>query len=613
MASLAGVVSDRPAEDLHRELTSMMECMLHESHYTQRTYSIPTLGCCVGIVSHDEAFADCQIRVSSDRSQLLVVAGEHFGDDTGSSIDALFETHGSNPHRFLRALNGWFAGIMVDLGKKTMLLFNDRLGLGRLHYTTMADSFAFASEAKSLLAVRPHTRSLNPTAVGQYLSVGAVLNDLTLFNDVFLIPGGSAWSLGPAGRVVKRRYFTPCELETQPALSEAAFGSALRETLAKAVPRYFGGRRSVAVSLTGGLDTRGIMAFAPEVAEPRAYTYRGMFRDAYDVRIAREVASVRGYRHDVLPIGKPFLETFPELAAQTVWTTDGTLEVSASHEVYLSRLARQIAPVRITGNYGSEILRSVSTFKPIRLARQIFDNDFLPFIEEGERALTEAKRAHPISFAVFREIPWSLYGRLAAAQSQLTVRSPYTDNDIVALVYRRPRERGVQTRVWQQLIAQQSPLLASIPTDRGIGIRHSRVGRSDRLLRYLTFKAEWYYESGMPSWLARIDARVGRGRTPPWFVGSHKIENYRLWFRDDLFPWVRASLCDSSTALPYFAPDAVREITIAHGAGAGNFTREISRILSIELIQKTLIACGPRHGNRLAIPQSTRLDRLDFD
>jgi asparagine synthase (glutamine-hydrolysing) len=585
--------------------------MRHEPFYGVRTYTIPSIGCCVGVISHDETFADCQILESKDKSQIVFFAGEHFAHDESSKIEALFSTYHTYDDRFLRALNGWFAGVVVDLNKSRLVVFNDRFGIGRVYYTKTAESFAFASEAKSLLAVRPATRTFNQVALGQYLGVGAVLNDLTLFNDVLVMPGGSAWSVEASGRITKRRFFTPEELESQAPLSESDFSNALRETLARAIPSYFRGTSAVAVSLTGGLDTRGIMAFAPKSTARHAYTYRGMYREAFDVRIAREVAKICDYEYDVLPIGRRFLHEFPELAAKTIWITDGTLDIGASHEIYLSRLARQIAPVRITGNYGSEILRNVTTFKPLRLQSALFDGDFRPFIEEGERSLEDAKQCHPISFAAFKEIPWNLYGRLAAAQSQLTVRSPYTDNDVVSLAYRGPRDRRTQTHVWQRLIAAQNPLLAAIPTDRGLGGRGALKRHWQRLYRYAMFKAEWYYEAGMPSWMARLDSRFGRGRLPPWFTGSHKIENYRLWFRDELFEWIRDSLCESLVSCPYLDGKVVRRIASAHGAGTANVSTDLNRVLSVALIHKIFIDGRIQIGSRGAVFRPTQSSQID--
>jgi asparagine synthase (glutamine-hydrolysing) len=57
--------------------------------------------------------------------------------------------------------------------------------------------------------------------------------------------------------------------------------------------------------------------------------------------------------------GKEFLERFSDYAERTVYYTDGCADVSRSADLYVNEKAREIAPVRITGNYGGEVLRRV--------------------------------------------------------------------------------------------------------------------------------------------------------------------------------------------------------------------------------------------------------------
>ena len=80
------------------------------------------------------------------------------------------------------------------------------------------------------------------------------------------------------------------------------------------------------LSLTGGLDTRIVMAGIPADAEPMpAYTYGGVYRDCFDVEVARKVAAACGQQHTVLPLDSDFFERFDTFAEETVWLTDGCL------------------------------------------------------------------------------------------------------------------------------------------------------------------------------------------------------------------------------------------------------------------------------------------------
>ena len=112
------------------------------------------------------------------------------------------------------------------------------------------------------------------------------------------------------------------------------------------------------MSLTGGLDTRMIMAWRK--AAPGSlpcYSFGGIFRDCQDVTLARKVASACGQTHQVIPVGREFLSRFSHYAERTVYLTDGCIDVGTRPDLYVNERAAAIAPVRMTGNYGGEVLR----------------------------------------------------------------------------------------------------------------------------------------------------------------------------------------------------------------------------------------------------------------
>ena len=74
-----------------------------------------------------------------------------------------------------------------------------------------------------------------------------------------------------------------------------------------------------------------------------------------------------------------------------------------------------------------------------------------------------------MTFAAFRQSPWYHHGVLALEQTQLTVRSPFLDNDFVAAVYRAPSTMSPSEDVRLRLIGDGSPALRRIASDRGVG------------------------------------------------------------------------------------------------------------------------------------------------
>ena len=249
--------------------------------------------------------------------------------------------------------------------RQSVVLFNDRYGLGRIYYHENADGFYFSSEAKSLLKVLPELRQLDLTSLAETFSCGCVLQNRTLFPGISLLPGGSMWTFAQSGNIRKESYFNRRIWENQPLLSGAEYYEKLKETFARILPRYFRGTRQVAMSLTGGLDGRMIMAWAnPSPGELPCYTFGGTYRDCADVKIARKIAKLCRQPHETIIVDSQFFTEFPNLAEKAVFVSDGTMDVTGSVELYVNRIASQIAPVRLTGNYGSEIVRGNVAFRP---------------------------------------------------------------------------------------------------------------------------------------------------------------------------------------------------------------------------------------------------------
>src|SRR5207302_6917716 len=163
---------------------------------------------------------------------------------------------------FPACLNGRFHGLLVDGARRTAFLFNDRFGMHRLYYHQAdGESFYFAAEAKALLAVRPELRAMDTRSLGEFVACGCVLEDGTLFDGVQLVPPGSCWTFQEGSIARKIAYFEPSQWENQTPLPLDSYYEEFREAFSRNLPRYYEGGQQIGMSLTGGLDTRMIMAW----------------------------------------------------------------------------------------------------------------------------------------------------------------------------------------------------------------------------------------------------------------------------------------------------------------------------------------------------------------
>jgi asparagine synthase (glutamine-hydrolysing) len=605
MPGIIGIIAKQSCQDNFTMLDSMVRCMMHERFYRSGTYVNARLGLWIGWICHDGSFSDCLPIWNEDKSVCLIFAGEvfaaqsdierlrtdghKFDSDNASYLVHLYEESGL---KFFEKLNGPFSGVLIDFREERAVLFNDRYGLNRIYYHENDRGFYFASEAKSLLKVLPNTRRLDAAGLGEFLSCGCALQNRTLFSGIVLLPSGSAWTFLQDHRVVKTTYFAQELWESQPRLSAEKYYEKLEAAWKRVLPLYFDGRQKVALSLTGGVDSRMILAWAPrQPGELPCYTWGGRFRDCADVKVARRLSKVCGQAHQTIPLSREFLSDFPSLAQRSVFISDGAMDVTGSVDLYVQRFAREIAPIRLSGAYGGEILRRILVFKPGPACLDWLEPDVARSANQAAATYAREMECDRLSFIAFKQAAWHMAGKFSIERSQVTIRMPYFDNDLVALAYQAPVDLAESNGASLWLTAQGNPALKWFETDRGLSLgSFPGVAQARHLFQQFTFRAEYAYDYGMPQWVARLDHFFAPLHLERLFLGRHKFHHFRVWYRDELSRYVRDILLDPRTlGRPYLRRTGLEEGVKSHIAGYRNRTLAIHKLLSLELIQRTLI------------------------
>jgi asparagine synthase (glutamine-hydrolysing) len=604
MPGIVGFLTKMPRAWAEPKLLQMVEAIRHESFYTTGTWIDESLGVYVGWAARRDSFSDGMPVFNETRDVVLVFSGEEFPEpgterrleQSGHLLNCggpsyLVHLYEEDPN-FPAGLNGTFHGLVIDHRLGTTTLFNDRYGMQRLYYHETTEAFYFAAEAKAILAVRAELRNTSPQALGEFISFGCVLENRTLFEGIHVLPSGAAWVFRNCSIDRRNTYFEPSLWENQTPLEPHVYYHELREVFARNLPRYFKSDERIGVSLTGGLDTRMIMAWwkAAPGSLP-CYSFGGTYRASQDLLLARRVATMCHQPHENIRVGDEFLTNFANYAERTVYLTDGCADVSCSPVLYANQRAREIAPVRMTGNYGGEVLRRVVAFKPVAPSPGLFDSGLLPYLSQARDTYARLLRSHPLSFAVFRQAPWHHYGLVALERTQLSMRSPYLDNDFVRTVYRAPESSCANDDVCLNLIADGSEALSRLRTDRG-GVRDRgrlRAAVSTRLLEF-TFKAEYAYDYGMPQWLANIDHLLSSVHLERLFLGRHKYYHFRIWYKNALAAYLKEVLLDPRTlSRSFLERKALERVVNGHLSGGRNYTSAIHKVLTLELLHRSVL------------------------
>jgi asparagine synthase (glutamine-hydrolysing) len=603
MPGIVGCVTSLPREHAEEKVLRMLEVVCSED-YASGMWIEESLGLYIGWVTRKNSFSDGMPLWNERGDVALVFSGEEFPDagtdsrlrQRGHDLDGsgpayLVHLYEEDPS-FPAGLNGRFHGVLIDRRRRTAFLFNDRYAMHRIYCHRAEDGFYFAAEAKAILAICPETRKLDMQAVGEFVACGCTLEERTLFHGIHVLPGGSKWFLRNGGVSDKRAYFKPEEWENQEPLAPELYYSELRDIFCRNLPRYFRGPEKIGMSLTGGLDTRMIMAW--QTCSPGTlpcYTFGGPLRDCQDIVLARQIAAMCGQPHEVIRVGTEFLTEFPHYAERAVLLTDGCVDVGRCPDLYSNEKAREIAPARMSGVCGGEVLRRVLALKPEDTRSDLFVPELGHHIDQAKTTYSRHVQGHPVSFAVFKEVPWALYGVLSLEQTQISLRAPFLDNDLVRTVFRAPEAALASNKLCVRLIAEGNDALLRIPTDRGLLLNGHRLSGavSNALLEFL-FKAEYAYDLGMPQWLARLDHAFSAVHVDRLFLGRHKVFHFRLWYRDALAGYVRDTLLDPrSLSRSYIEPTGLKSIVEGHLNGNRNYTLELHKVLTLELVHRLLL------------------------
>jgi asparagine synthase (glutamine-hydrolysing) len=580
-------------------MTSSME---YEPFYDSGMHSVPELGIYAAWVACENSFSASQPFFNERTNVVLLFSGECFADPetrtdlqqkghqvgqvSGNWLVHLYEEEGD---RFFEKLNGLFSGLLIDKRQRKAFLFNDRYGVERISWHETEDALFFASEAKALLRVLPELREFDEEGVTQFLAFGCTLEARSLFRDVHLLPSGSVWSF-ENGKCHKRKYFSPKTWESQPTLTAETFQSKFEETFKRIIPRYLESDSKIGISLTAGLDSRMIMACLPQAeVKPTCYTFSGEERDTLDVRLAGRVAEACGLKHQILRLGPDFFSDFASHVDRTVYATDGYLGSLGAHEIYFNNRARAFSPVRLTGVFGGEILRGVSMFRPLPLAQRLLNPDLAKAVtacacqwsHDGE---------HPISFAAFREIPEKRFATPAASRSQTSFRTPYLDNEIVALAYQAPECVPTSIDFTLSLIRANNPSLSKIPTDMGgMGEANWLAATSRRIFSKGVCKLDYLRNEGLPQRLSRFNPLFTELTSALQIAGLHKYLHYRIWFQRELADYVDRVLKNVQVRHQSFWDSRFLEhMASEHAVGHKNYVREIDVVVALEAVERLL-------------------------
>lgn len=163
-------------------------------------------------------------------------------------------------------LLGDYAFVIWDKKKRELFCAVDHTGTRTFYYFRNKELFAFATLIKPLFVLPEINKEHNDIWIADFLAMPALVNqldpELTLYENIYLLPAGHTLTVGHDGDVKKSIYW---QVERYPVLkmkSDEEYAEALREVLGEAVRCRLRSIRPVGVMMSGGLDSTSVACMA---------------------------------------------------------------------------------------------------------------------------------------------------------------------------------------------------------------------------------------------------------------------------------------------------------------------------------------------------------------
>ena len=226
---------------------------------------------------------------------------------SSSDTECLLTLYIAHGPAMLERLIGMFAFVIYDRVAGLLFGARDRIGIKPLYYHWRDGRLAFASELKALLACPRVARTIDLASLYHYASLQFVSAPGSIFAEVRKLAAGHWLRLDLATRQLRiERYWTlnPSRTEQH---STGEWQERLSHELRRAVTLWSRGDVPVACSLSGGIDSAGIVGLLAESGYSELHTYSVGFADAADrdcdeLALARRVAKRCGSRHQEIRI-----------------------------------------------------------------------------------------------------------------------------------------------------------------------------------------------------------------------------------------------------------------------------------------------------------------------
>jgi asparagine synthetase B (glutamine-hydrolysing) len=543
--------------------------------------------------------------ISREGGKTLLFYGELYNDLHGEEEAAyVLRQFPENSTAVLTSLNGPFVFFLYDDAMGELTVATDRLGRFPLFTGEVDGTRFFTTDLHAIFNAGIIAPELEEKSIADLLTIGFPLGETSMFRGVKRITGGSLWKVSRRG-ISRDAYWRPRAADT---ITDT---NVLVDSLSACVRRALGRTGEVAVTLSGGWDSRATCAIAAAGSPPRTVTF-GVPGSA-DVELGRVVARTLGFPHRILTPEEDFFTSFQRRAEDVVRHSGGhaTIDLAFQHYVYerlrsenvflldsagcefrrgirASRAARQATCTRdialfLIGMYSGGIWKAGLVGEEFYATYRRTTQEKLIALLDGSGAITHGEQ---IDHFMSAELWSHSYAHGYPLQTHVVgCRMPYSDNEFLDLFLNSAPKIRWSHSLHRAVIRRYAPRLETIPISHG-GIC---VPYGDSALRYL------------PVLYHRLLSGAAARKGLTW-LGS--LDNFRPfrpyndWYRNELGQYVGEMLLDDSSPVrDYIDRKGISGLLDLQKQNRGDVSHGVSLLLTLSHLLKYAKELRERKGS----------------
>ncbi len=341
----------------------------------------------------------------------------------------------------LNKIDGIFQLFIYDRKNKKINLISDRRGVWFIYYYLKDDKFIFGSEVKNILMFKDIDLTIDPDAFQFFMDIGYFPADKTWFDNIKLIKPSTILEYDLDKKQLSQRYYwTYSEIKQQDISFEDAVNK-LADLLPKSVIKRYDQADTITVPLSGGLDSRMILASLDKFNIKANYNIYTMGeKGAIDIKIAKKLTKKVKQKHKVISLDKDDLLVTRK---ENIWQRDGLYSIKHMHGANNSKLMNPDITVLYSGGIGGEVYGNVYRPKFDEDYGQIpninmYKHIYLRNVEKMNIDMEYYNTPHFHPFMIDNTLRKFTFVGVQNTNSYYYVNIPFIDNDLLEFIFSIP-------------------------------------------------------------------------------------------------------------------------------------------------------------------------------